>query len=82
MDFKIINETADKFGDSILSLERQTELSKNLDAMVKRLNEKIHFEYVCNIIQEIASFCDTKEELAYCIVLHMGWHQKRGHQLT
>lgn len=82
MEFKIINETAALFGDSILSLERQLELSKKLDAMVEVLNVRVQRVRVCNVMQDIASFCDTQEEFAYCIVLHMGWHQKKGHQIS
>lgn len=79
MEFKIINETAASFGDSILTQERQTELSKKLNEMVNAFGSRLQFVRVCNVMQEIALFCNTNEELAYCIILHMGWHQKRGH---
>lgn len=71
MEFKIINETAALFGDSILSLERQLELSKKLDAMVEVLNVREQRVRVCNVMQDIASFCDTQEEFA---LLHSAAH--------
>lgn len=81
MDFVIIDETAPLFGDSILSTERQQELSKKLDDMVKGFSPKVQLIRVCHIMQEIASFCDTVEELTFCTILHINWHQKRGQTL-
>lgn len=78
MEFKIINETAALFGDSILTTERQNQLSKKLDEMVGNLTGAVR---VCNIFQEMASYCNTPEELSYCIVLHLNWHYKRGQTL-
>lgn len=81
MEFVVIDETAILFGDSILSPERQLELSKKLDEMVDKFNVRVQLVRVCNIMEEIASWCYTIEEFSYCIVLHMGWHQKRGTSL-
>lgn len=82
MEYNIINETAAALGDSILSMARQQELSKQLDAMVKEWNKVTQLIRTCHIMSEIASFCNTPEEFSYCIVLHMGWHQKRGMNLS
>jgi hypothetical protein len=75
MKFNIINEKAPTFGDSILSKERQHELSVLLDDMVKGWGDMVR---VCNIIEDIAAFCNTNEEFAYCIILHIGFHMKKG----
>lgn len=64
-----------------ISPERQDELSKHLDAMVKGW-VKGDLIRVQHIVCDIAFFCDGPEELAYCVILHMGWWQRRGHELA
>jgi hypothetical protein len=82
MDYKIINETASAFGDSVLPMSRQKELSKKLDDMVISWSTITQSIRVCHVMEEIASFCNTIEEFSYCVLLHMGWHQKRGLNLS
>jgi hypothetical protein len=61
--------------------ERQQELSNHLNAMVDSWvpNNIIRVQ---DIVCDIAFFCRGPEEFAYCIILHMGWWQRRGHQLA
>lgn len=77
MEFKLINETAPKFADTVMSTERQDELSKKLDEMTDKWgkNEALR---VSNIMIEIASFCNTIEEMTYCVIMHFTWWAKRG----
>ena len=61
--------------------ERQLELSQKLNAMVNSWIPgsllRVH-----HIMCDIAFFCNGPEEFAYCVVLHMGWWQRRGHELA
>lgn len=77
MEFKLINPSEPIFGDTILSKERQDELSKQLDNMTKSWNPNEAIR-VCNIMVDIASYCNTVEEMTYCVLLHMGWWQRKG----
>jgi len=82
MDFVIVDSTTNDFSDAIgISPERCLELSKKLDSMVGRWAPCTILR-VADISKEIASFCDTIEEFAYCLILHMGWWQRRGHNLA
>ena len=72
MEFKVINTEARVFGDAVMSTERQEELSLNLDKMVadypKGVEIKVH-----DVMINIAGFCNTIEEMTFCVILHLGW---------
>ena len=65
-----------------ISNERQKELSGYLNDMVEGLGDELVLVTAAHVIRRIAAFCEGREEFAYCIILHMGWHQRRGMQLT
>lgn len=50
--------------------DRQLELAKKLDEMVK-LPKELSLVYVSSIIRYIEDFCETKEEFYYCFMNHM-----------
>lgn len=82
MELNMPNPDAKEFPDAFgITPERQQELSKHLNDMVERWIPgsllRVH-----HIISNIAFFCDGPEELAYCLILHMGWWQRRGHELA
>lgn len=83
MELHMPNPEAKEFPDAFgITPERCTELSHCLDAMVKSYGQELQWVRVHHIIADIAAFCDGPEELTYCVILHMGWHQRRGHQLA
>lgn len=71
-------DVPDAFG---ISAARQRELADKLNAMVNRWTPG-NLLRVQHILSDIAFFCNGPEEFAYCIVLHMGWWQRRGHELA
>jgi hypothetical protein len=82
MELNMPNPDALDFPEAFgITPERQNELSKFLDAMVKswKLDTVLRVQH---IIADIAFFCEGPEEFAYCVVLHMGWWQRRGHALA
>jgi hypothetical protein len=79
MPFPDAKEFPDAFG---ISPERQQQLSRHLDAMVQGYGQDPILIRVHHIMADIAAFCHNQEELLYCVILHMGWHQRRGHQLA
>lgn len=82
MELNIPNPDAKEFPDAFgISAKRQEELSKNLDTMVNGWTTGSVLR-VQHIISDIAFFCQGPEEFAYCVVLHMGWWQRRGHELA
>lgn len=82
MELNMPNPEAKEFPDAFgISAERQQELSKNLDKMVNSWTPGSILR-VQHIIFDIAFFCKGPEEFAYCVVLHMGWWQRRGHELA
>lgn len=86
MDYKIINPNATELQDQIgISPERCLELSKKLDDMVRNWSPKNGGTVavkVCDIMEELAFYCNNIEEFSYCVLLHMGWHQRRGMLLS
>ena len=84
MEFNIIDhEQRESFGDAILPKAKQEEISKNLDELVQKYTtDAPTLVTVAQVIKDIASFCNTNEEFAYAIVLHMGWHQRRGFNIA
>ena len=65
-----------------ISPARQQELSRHLDNMVRKWGDDPVVVTTARIARDIALFCQGPEELSYCLTLHMGWHQRRGLQLT
>lgn len=82
MELNMPNPDAKEFPDAFgITPERQTELSKHLDAMVESWTPG-NILRVQHIVSDIAFFCNGPQEFAYCVVLHMGWWQRRGHELA
>lgn len=82
MELNMPNPDAKDFPEAFgITPERQEKLSKDLDAMVKSWTPG-NVLRVQHIVSDIAFFCDGPEEFAYCVVLHMGWWQRRGHELA
>lgn len=82
MELNMPNPDAKEFPDAFgISAVRQKELSECLNKMVDSWQSgqllRVH-----HIISDIAFFCQGPEEFAYCVVLHMGWWQRRGHELA
>lgn len=84
MELIIVNPDANNFCEGLgISPERQQELSKALDAMVRRLDSgpaqlyKLH-----NVFAEILSFCHNEAESVYCTILHCGLNARRGRILA
>jgi hypothetical protein len=85
MEYKIVKGNTIDFCEAIgLNPTRQRELSAKLDAMVKSWSPSTGTVSVkvVDIMEEIASYCKNIEEFSYCVMLHMGWHQRRGMLLT
>lgn len=82
MELNIPNPDAKDFPEAFgIMPERQLELSHHLNAMVESWVPDTLLR-VQHIVSDIALFCAGPEEFAYCIILHMGWWQRRGHQLA
>lgn len=84
MNFNIVNIETTEFPVSVgISEERQQELTQLLDAMVKKwTGDTLRWITTATIAHHVAAFCHSLEEFAYCWTLHMGWHQRRGMQLS
>ena len=79
MELKILNEETIDFPESYgITPERQKELSRCLDEMVLSYGDELKMVKTAELIRDIAAFCNDDPEFAYCIILHMGWHQRRG----
>lgn len=81
IDLKFPNPTAGNLGDAFgIPMERQNELSGKLDEMVAAFTPKRGQRqvYVSEIFTFIQAFCNTNEELIYCLINHMAWHYKMG----
>lgn len=70
------------FVEATVGEERAKELSKKLDEMVASYGTQKTLVYLKDTVQDIAFFCDNFAEFAYCMVLHMGYLQRRGHIIT
>ncbi len=82
MELNIPNPDAKDVPEAFgISPERQRELADKLNEMVGTWIPG-NLLRVQHILCDIAFFCEGPEEFAYCIVLHMGWWQRRGHQLA
>lgn len=77
MEFNIIDPTAPKFADAVMSKEKQDYISKKLDQMTAQWKDDDALR-VSDIMTEIALFCNTPEELVYATILHFTWWAKRG----
>lgn len=82
MEFNMPHPDAHDSPEAVgISPARQQELSEHLNQMVKSWVPgsllRTH-----HIWADIAFFCKGPEEFAYCLTLHMGWWQRRGHQLA
>ena len=53
-----------------ISEERADELNKSMDEYVDTISD-VHS--LADSFKAIASFCDNKEELAYCMFTHGAW---------
>jgi len=84
MEFKIVNPDTTDYCEGVgISPERQRELSRHLDEMVRREDSQpFHFVKMTNIFAEIAAFCNNEPELVYCTVLHCGWQHRQGRILA
>lgn len=73
----IPNPTAADLGTALgLSQERQNELSECLNQMVRKFGSSN--VRTCNVLDEIAGYCNSWEETIWATVLHIGWHARRG----
>lgn len=85
MDYKIVAPESIDFCEAVgITSDRAQELSKQLDDMVRDWSPPSGTVAVRahHIMEHIAFFCRNTEEFSYCILLHMGWHQRRGMLLT
>jgi len=83
MELILTNPDSKNFPDAYgISPERQQELSRHLDDMVRKWGSDPIIVTTARIAYQIGLFCQGPEELAYCLILHMGWHQRRGLQLA
>lgn len=74
---KIVDETSSSFDQAVgLLSERSKELSRKMDELVKSYGQGP--VRTCNVFNDIASFCESLEEMIYCTVVHCAWHAKRG----
>jgi len=62
------NEFIKQFG---ITQERADELAYQMNLMSKRLLG--HVVRVCDVFNEIASFCETTEELVFCTISHTNY---------
>lgn len=82
MELNMPNPDAKDFPEAFgITPGRQFELSNHLDAMINSWTPG-NLLRVHHILSDIAFFCSGPEEFAYCVVLHMGWWQRRGHELA
>jgi len=73
------NPTALNLGEALgITMNRQNELIKHLDDMVKRLGDAPKIVYVADVVAFMESVCDTPEEFLYAYTNHLTWHAKRG----
>lgn len=69
MEIKIVNPVASSFNEAVgISEERSNALGAKLDNMSKNL--KGHVIRTCDLLNEIAGFCDNTEELIFCTITH------------
>ncbi len=68
MELNIPNPDSNDYCEAVdIRPERQQELSKALDTMVRKADSgPLRIEKMHNVFQEIASFCTGPEELIYC----------------
>lgn len=81
MNYKRVfpNPTAMNLGEALgIPMNRQNELSKHLDDMVKKYGVAPTLVYVADIVGYMESVCKTPEEFLYCYTNHLTWHAKRG----
>lgn len=77
----IIDPCANDLGGAFdISPKRQKEIQILMDEMVERFaGDAVR---TCNVLDEIASFCNSWEECIWATVLHIGWHAKNGRAIT
>lgn len=84
MQLNIVKPESNNYCEAVgISPERQHELSRQLDEMVRlSKNGPPRLVKMHDIWAEIMSFCDNDEELIYCTVLHCGWQARHGRILA
>lgn len=84
MELNIVNPDSNDYCEAVgISPERQQELSKALDEMVRKGDSgPLRIEKMHNMFAEITSYCQNNAELIYCTVLHCGWQARRGRILA
>lgn len=84
MELNILHPNSNDFCEAVgISQERQQELSKRLDAMVREAESgQLRIVKMHEVFAEITSYCQDNAELIYCTVLHCGWQARRGRILA
>ena len=82
MELKLKDPNNTDFVEALVGIKRAEEISKALDEMVKSYNKITQLVYLKDTIQDIAFICNNETELAYGIVLHMGYLQQKGVIIT
>lgn len=76
---KFTNPAALNMGEQLgIPMDRQTEIAKYLDDMVKNLGDAPIIVQVVDIVAFMESICNTQEEFLYAYTNHITWHAKRG----
>ncbi len=76
MELKIVNPEATMFHEAVgISEQRSTELSRMLDRMANSFTGQI--VSACDVMKEIAGYCENIEEYTYCILNHFNWHKMK-----
>lgn len=84
MELNILKPDSNDYCEAVgITPQRQQELSKALDAMVRRLDSQpIQIVKMHDVFAEILSYCKNEAEAVYCTVLHCGLNARRGRILA